>query len=267
MLRKLLKHDLRAVRTFGMPMLGAILVAFILLGCFMGLVGRIENAVVGVFFGMAMGVLGLGIAAANVALIALVIARYYSNLMTDEGYLSFTLPVTATEHISSKLITALLYFVLLVIADILGFFLLLFFGSLTAGQFSLAEIWDTIVVIYNIIVRFIEGVVVNLDMETASTMILFGLLFVFSFLFAIFNIYFSMTVAGMAKKLKVLIGIGVYLGVKYALGLVNTVVSISALAGLSAIVMFIIMTALYMAATVTLFLLTRHMLTKKLNLN
>lgn len=34
------------------------------------------------------------------------VVRFYKNLFTSEGYLSFTLPVTASQHIAVKLITA-----------------------------------------------------------------------------------------------------------------------------------------------------------------
>lgn len=42
----------------------------------------------------------------------LVVYRFYKNLMCDEGYLMFTLPVTIEEHIIVKMITSFVWMVL-----------------------------------------------------------------------------------------------------------------------------------------------------------
>ncbi len=49
-------------------------------------------------------VFSLALIAAVVTTIVLMILRFYRNLMTDEGYLMFTLPVSTTELICSQLI-------------------------------------------------------------------------------------------------------------------------------------------------------------------
>ena len=48
------------------------------------------------------------------------ITRFYKNLFGREGYLSFTLPVTIDQHVISKLLIALLYCVISVVAVIVA---------------------------------------------------------------------------------------------------------------------------------------------------
>ena len=47
--------------------------------------------------------------------------RYYKNLFTSEGYLSFTLPVTPAQHIWVKLLTSVLFTVGSAVVAIISF--------------------------------------------------------------------------------------------------------------------------------------------------
>lgn len=53
------------------------------------------------------------------------VLRFYRNLMGDEGYLMFTLPVTTAQHIWNKLIVSLVWSVCSVLVCILTFFILM----------------------------------------------------------------------------------------------------------------------------------------------
>lgn len=48
------------------------------------------------------------------------ITRFYKNLFTSEGYLSFTLPVTPAQHIFSKLVTFIIFNAITVVVSILA---------------------------------------------------------------------------------------------------------------------------------------------------
>ena len=45
----------------------------------------------------------------SVLSVVVVVVRFYQNLISDEGYLSFTLPVTAAQHIAAKLAAGILF--------------------------------------------------------------------------------------------------------------------------------------------------------------
>lgn len=68
-------------------------------------------------------VFSLSLIAAVVTTVVLMILRFYRNLMTDEGYLMFTLPVSTTELIFSKLIVSIVWFLGTFAVDALGMLL------------------------------------------------------------------------------------------------------------------------------------------------
>ena len=109
MLLKLLKYDLRSVfkywwiaalSTLGLSVLGGF--------CILILDSSIIANVYQILAGFAMGVVILGFVAFLILSQILVFMRYYKNFFSDEGYLTFTLPVKRTHLITSKLITATL---------------------------------------------------------------------------------------------------------------------------------------------------------------
>ena len=103
MLGKLIKHEFRATGRIMLPLLGALLVLSPIAGLIMRALdrGQLKNlfrflggAVVGLFF--------MAVAAVFVISLALMVRRFYSNLLQDEGYLMFTLPVSTHSLIWSK---------------------------------------------------------------------------------------------------------------------------------------------------------------------
>ncbi|MHC1748518.1 MAG: hypothetical protein AB9856_09080 [Cellulosilyticaceae bacterium] len=121
MLGKLLKYELKATgRTF-LPLYGAILVIaainrVTLLGDGLSFLDNFRNIMMLVLFSLfvALGVMTL----------VVLIQRFNKNLLGDEGYLMFTLPVKAHSLISSKLIVTLIWSIGSGIVAILTFLIL-----------------------------------------------------------------------------------------------------------------------------------------------
>lgn len=67
--------------------------------------------------------------ALGVLTIVVTIQRFRKNLLGDEGYLMFTLPVSTSSLILSKCITALIYAVLSFIVAVFTFGVLMLFGT------------------------------------------------------------------------------------------------------------------------------------------
>ena len=119
MLRKLLKHEFRATGRIMLPMYLVLLVTA--LGS--NLAGRkmldgpdILNTL-GVLIIMAFGFAICGVLLMS---FVLMIQRFYKNLLQDEGYLMFTLPVSVHQHIWSKLIVSAVWFIVTVLAVVLA---------------------------------------------------------------------------------------------------------------------------------------------------
>ncbi|MFR7768693.1 MAG: hypothetical protein ACLU0Z_08965 [Oscillospiraceae bacterium] len=129
MLGKLLKQDFRATARIILPVYAAVPV----LGLFTGLITRLcENQngfLIRAIGALVSFVFSLSLIAAVVTTIVLMILRFYRNLMTDEGYLMFTLPVSTTELICSKLIVSVVWFLGALAVDALGLLVTGRFGS------------------------------------------------------------------------------------------------------------------------------------------
>lgn len=111
MFLKLLKQDFRATARLMLP----VYAAAILLALFNRLSlalqnGRVESHFLYVFTQLASVLFVLTMAAIVVMSFVLMIWRFHKNYMTDEGYLMFTLPVSTTELILSKLTIAIGWF-------------------------------------------------------------------------------------------------------------------------------------------------------------
>ena len=118
MLRKLIKHEFRATGRIMLPMYLVLLVTALgsnLAG--RGMLGGRYAALrtLGVLIIMAFGFAICGVLLMS---FVLMIQRFYKNLLQDEGYLMFTLPVSVHQHIWSKLIVSAVWFAATVAAII-----------------------------------------------------------------------------------------------------------------------------------------------------
>ncbi len=67
-----------------------------------------------------------------------VITRFYRNMFTNEGYLSFTLPVSVSQHLISKLISSVCV-ILITVVNVFVSFLIVTSGELTVEIFKAAD--------------------------------------------------------------------------------------------------------------------------------
>ena len=101
---KLLKYEWKACARTCLPMYAAVLL--------LALVNRLtmKDQVQELMYGIPTALMGLLYFAVMVAVFVvtavILIQRFYKNLLGDEGYLMFTLPVTVAQHIWSKVIVA-----------------------------------------------------------------------------------------------------------------------------------------------------------------
>lgn len=123
MLSKLLRHEFRATQRIMLPLYLLLLVTA---GMFHLSMLMRENERIGegwaarIFTGVSITLFVISLIGVSVLACALMIYRFYKNLMTDEGYLMFTLPVTTHQLILSKLIVSLVWSVATVLADALA---------------------------------------------------------------------------------------------------------------------------------------------------
>lgn len=130
MLRKLIKHELRATGRVMGPMLLLVLVAAA--GGNLATYRLLEtnNGVLNALGILLLTIFVIAIVATCVLAFALMVQRFYRNLLRDEGYLTMTLPVSVHEHIWAKLLTSLIWWIAVTVAVALAVFILLFNPSI-----------------------------------------------------------------------------------------------------------------------------------------
>ena len=118
MLAKLLKYDIRSVKRFGLPILLAVAAATVLGSAAIGGIigsaggaaeGSIALSILRIFLILAIIAVVLVLALAVAGVQIAVYVDFYRSLVSDEGYLTFTLPVKAWQILLSKLLNALIW--------------------------------------------------------------------------------------------------------------------------------------------------------------
>lgn len=112
MLGKLMKYDLRSgIRTFALIWIGlAALAAINGLTLRITFDGDIQSKLARfIITVLPMVLLVVLYVAMGIFMLVFIINRFYKGLLGDEGYLMFTLPVSVSEHIGSKLLTSMIF--------------------------------------------------------------------------------------------------------------------------------------------------------------
>lgn len=202
MLGKLLKYEIKATARTFLPMY-ALLIVFALINKFFMAVNSDYLKIPRI---IAMSVFVVIIVGICVMTLIVTIQRFNKNLLTDEGYLSFTLPVKAHTHIDSKMIVSLMWVFLSVIVSFISIFVM------TVNE-------KTIIHISRSIDQFMT--VFNSLGSGGYVILLEGILFVIiAALCSIVTIYAAITIGNMSSKHKLLVGVGAYL----AFGIIEQII-------------------------------------------
>ena len=134
MLKKLLKHDFISVWRLALPIF-AIATGIVLFAYTMCMINS-DNPVLEIFSVLLLPTGIIVLIVACVVIFCLPVIHFYRNLMTGEGYLSFTLPVTTYQIVLSKLIVGAVTMLFNLVFTV-GGFLLLLSTEADLGTFSL----------------------------------------------------------------------------------------------------------------------------------
>ncbi len=240
MLKKCLKYDIAAVmRTWwivAVSMLGAAVLAGLGFRFFSqcmvaenvneGLVVLSAFAAIGSYFCILAMIMGMTVS------FILVFWRIYTHFYTDQGYLTFTLPVKRSTLYLSKVISATLLQAATVGVLILGIlFMVLVVPPTEGGEFFISLDW--LVGIGD----FFRGLV---DLAGWWLLLWIPVAFAIVVLVALFQtglIYFCITMgAVVAKRHKLIAAIGIYYGVNMAVGIVGEIIVLLLSVGITAII-------------------------------
>lgn len=207
MLGKLFKHEMKAMTRLLLPLflvLAALTVIdriVIYLDIFKGTLELIPGIITFAYV--------ISIIAVIVVTTVLIIIRFYRNLMTDEGYLMFTLPVKSHQLINAKLLASSIWTVASIVIVILSIF------TVASGSFDWSDFIDGMRMALAQIRAEFNG-------DVALFLVELLLMTVFGMINNILVIYVSIAIGQLFNGHKVLGSFASYIGISIALQIIVT---------------------------------------------
>ena len=224
MFAKLLKHEWRATRgmlgilcliALGASLLGGVTMCYLTYACTHVNVGNDTLEIISVLFMMAAMI---AMAIVGVAAVVLYLGRFYKSRFTDEGYLTFTLPVSTHQNLLASLVNTVIGTVLitLVICACGALWLAIAFAGVKDFYQSLwqnfPELWE----------RSWQSLRELLGQIPGSIPVRMVLSAVIGGVSSLVMLMLAVTVGSIvAKKHKILAAVGVYYGIQVLISLVS----------------------------------------------
>lgn len=267
MVKKLIKHEMLA---FARPMLPILVILFGIAALTRGIqLFENDSVAYNIIIGSSVLALAATIGVCLVMTVVIGVTRFYRNLFTREGYLSFTLPVTPAQHIFAKVLVAVLFSAIVLAAIFLAF------AVATAG-----ELFEEIMRTAGYLIRhtLFEKCGVHAGFYIAEGLLLLLVAGISQYL-----LYDTCIAVGqLARKNRVLAAFGAYFGYYIICQMLETVLMIVVTSGLYFVdsigvwieahvlttVHIALCTALvwYTVMSLVYFLITHTIIRKKLNL-
>ena len=124
MLRKLMKHEFRATGRILLPLFGILLLTALAARFSVGVLLEQQGWLPNLIGGLLLAAFFLAIVGVCVMSLVLMINRFRTNLLGDEGYIMFTLPASVHQQIWSKLIVSAVWFIATGLAVVAASFIL-----------------------------------------------------------------------------------------------------------------------------------------------
>jgi len=214
MLGRLFKHEMKATVRLMLPAYGLILLMALLYRLTNMLSEALDNGYrnAGSVFGWMINsfftmFFVMGIAGVMVVTLVIVVVRFYRNLIKDEGYLSFTLPVSTGQHISAKLLTSVIWMAASVVVTLL---------AITIYTYSPD--------FFSRVREFTESFSDLFEYMSNGLPVLYLVSIFVSMVSLILMIYAAIAVGQLANKHKLLVSFGVWMGFAFAAQIVSTII-------------------------------------------
>lgn len=230
MLGKLFKYENKAVSKLLMPLTLAVIILPVLGALILKMQfifgDKFENgSIISSIFSLASGIMIFFIVIATISAcfisLFILMQRYYKNLFSDEGYLTFTLPVKTGSIILSKLFTAVIWSVIITICTIIGVMIFVLFG--TSASFINNEVVDGFSQVFKQIFEFY--------FTGSAVQIIYLIELLISIIVSLFTnillMYLAITIGcQIAKKHKVLASIGMYFVISSVVSVLSTIIQV-----------------------------------------
>lgn len=231
MFAKLLKYDFRAIGRIWWILAVSMLGLSTLGGfCIRDLIYKADaiesstgDGLVGVLEFAALMLLYFAVIAFIIVTAILLLVRYYKNFFTDEGYLTFTLPVSRTKLYLSKLVNEIIWNAATGAVIILSVIIILLIACMPeSGE-------PVLVYFIKEIVPQINSYIALLDISSVWFVIWILEVLVLSFFSTVaFSVIFHLCItvgAIITRKAKVIVGLALYYGVNIVISTASSIIS------------------------------------------
>ncbi len=268
MLGKLFKYEIKATARLFLPLYLTILVFAGINRLFIAMpnLGNKSLSFSNFAMGISMVVYVTLIIGMVLMTLIVLIQRFYKNLLGDEGYLMFTLPVQPWKHILSKLTVSMLW------TFVSGGVALCSILFISSKNFSTPDLYNQLSSAFNLFKQYFGASAYLVSFEA----VVFGLLAIAA---TIVTIYAAIALGHLFSRYKLLASFGMYIVLKTISQMLMTLLTfvflnqanfgaeIHSMPSVSQINTFLLLSIFYSAAvTAGYFLLTNYILKRKLNL-
>lgn len=205
MLGKLLKYEIKATARLFLPLYLTILIVAVLNMLFLAVPDAGEKSLPFSNIAIVISMIVYVTLIVGLVLMTLIVLvqRFYKNLLGDEGYLMFTLPVPSWSHILSKLTVSMLW---TVVSGIIAIFSVLL---ISANNISIQELYNGLSMVLSQFRQYFGAYGYLVGFEA----VLLGLLTLAS---TILTIYAAIALGHLFSKYKILASFGMYIVLKTA---------------------------------------------------
>lgn len=263
MLRKLMKYEIKATARTFLP-LYIVLIAFALIN---RLIGAFSQRSFGAPDIISLSLYIIILIGLFVMTFIVMITRFYKNLLSDEGYLMFTLPLKTSNLIISKLLISMMWLVISLITALLSILII------ASREVSVFEIIDQFRYAWQVVYS-------NLGPSLWLTVAEILISFVLGIISGILIIYASIALGHLLNKHKIPASFGAFLFLNTITQIVSAIItSIFLRTGLNSLFYIEVTPAhssfhsimwlgiiLSSVFAITYFMITNFILTKRLNL-
>lgn len=231
MFGKSLKYEFKAIARRVIPLFITVLVLSVILGIGFIIDGRLlpdamadgEASIGEAIMNLAQGIFVAGlfimIFVAGITVFVMTIQRFYQSFFTDEGYLTFTLPVTVNCHIMTKIVSMILWNLMGTVVTLVAYLIML--GGTEIGYGTVSSFYAELAEEISYLMMSLSGI----PGEYTGSIVLFVIYAVISYIFEILLIYFGISLGCMwSKKHRVIMSIVCIIGVNIVFSIVETII-------------------------------------------
>lgn len=210
MLGKLYKYETKATARIFLPLYGALLLFAIINKVFLSINAYQRGLALSLPAGVSTTVYILLIIAIFALTFVVMIQRFYKNLLKDEGYLMFTLPVKPWKHIVTKLLNTMMWVIVSFIVTCLS-------GVILVGS------WELFQALPYWFGQFFQEFNHSFGSNGYLFLFEFALLMLTSLALGIQTIYTSISIGQLTNQHKLLVSFAAFLGINVVSQIIVTI--------------------------------------------